>query len=93
MFKQNTLISYTPFLLFTFSFSTLSAQLTVSPTSSVTDGSNYPTLNGAWDITTVVIGTKTYALVASSNGDGVQIMELANPSLNAEEILAQSVLL
>jgi len=40
MLKQNTLISYTLFLLFIFSFSTLSAQLTVSPTSSVTDGTD-----------------------------------------------------
>lgn len=93
MLKQNTLISYTLFLLFIFSFSTLSAQLTVSPTSSVTDGTDYPALDGAWDITTVVIGEKTYALVVAYDDDGVQIMELVDPSLSTEEILEQSVLL
>ena len=83
MLKQNTLISYTLFLLIIFSFSTLSAQLTVSPTSSVTDGTDYPALGDTWYITTVVIGDNTYALVAAYSDDGVQIMELVDPSLSA----------
>ena len=94
MLKRNTLKSYTLFLLFTFSFSTLSAQLLVSPTASVTDGETYPELYGAQDITTVVIGENTYALVAASDDDGVQIIQLEDdPAFSAEEILEQSVLL
>ena len=80
MLKQNTLISYTLFLLFIFSFSTLSAQLTVSPTSSVTDGTDYPALGDTWYITTVVIGEKTYALVASLRDNGVQIIDISDPA-------------
>ena len=78
MLKQNTLKSYTLFLLF--SFSILSAQLIVSPTASVTDGETYPELYGAQDITTVVIGENTYALVASVLDDGVQIIDISNPA-------------
>lgn len=86
------MINYTLFLLF--SLSILSAQLTVSPTASVTDGvDSFDALDGAASITTVGIGEKTYALVAAYGDDGVQIMELVDPSLSAEEILAQSVLL
>jgi hypothetical protein len=80
MLKQNTLISYTLFLLIIFSFSTLSAQLTVSPTSSVTDGTDYPALGDTWYITTVVIGEKTYALVASLRDNGVQIIDISDPA-------------
>jgi hypothetical protein len=51
-----------------------------SAVASVTDGTDYPVLNGAWDITTVVIGTKTYALVASYYDDGVQIIDISDPA-------------
>ena len=37
-------------------------------------------LKGAVDITTVVIGGRTYALVAASSDDGVQIIDISNPS-------------
>jgi hypothetical protein len=43
-------------------------------------------------VVSVTDGT-TYALVASYWDNGVQIMELADPSLSAEEILANTVLL
>ena len=59
----------------------ISAQLIVSSTASVTDGeSGFYELEGAYGITTVVIDGKTYALVASSLDDGVQIMNISNPA-------------
>ena len=53
-----------------------------SPTAvaSVTDGADYPALNGAIAITTHTIGTSHYALVASFWDDGVQIINITNPS-------------
>ena len=42
-------------------------------TSSITDGTRYPKLDGARSITTATIGGSTYALVASFADDGVQI--------------------
>ena len=52
-----------------------------TPTAAVTDGEGgFTELDGAWDITTVVIGEKTYALVASSSDDGVQVMDITNPA-------------
>ena len=47
--------------------------------SSITDGTRYPTLNGASSITTVIIGGFTYALVASTYNSGVQIIRLSSP--------------
>ena len=65
-----------------------------SAVASVSDGETYPALDGARGITTVVIGGNTYALVVSSNDDGVQIIQLEDdPTFSAEEILEQSVLL
>ncbi len=46
----------------------------------VDDTDGYVTLNGAYGITTVVIDGKTYALVASFNDDGVQIINISSPS-------------
>ena len=47
--------------------------------SSITNGTSYPTLGGAISITTTTIGGSTYALVASSNDDGVQIINITDP--------------
>ena len=51
-----------------------------TPASAVTDGSNYPELRGASSITTTTIGSSTYALVASETDDGVQIIDITDPS-------------
>ena len=53
-----------------------------SPTvvSSVSDGSIFDTLDGAFGITTVQIGASTYALVASITDDGIQIIDITNPA-------------
>ena len=55
----------------------------VSPTavSSITDGSTFHELDGASDITTVKIGDSTYALVASVNDDGIQIIDISDPAV------------
>ena len=47
--------------------------------SSITDGTRYPTLNGATSITTATIGGSTYALVAAYHDDGVQIINIDDP--------------
>ena len=47
--------------------------------SSITDGTRYSTLKGAHSITTVTIGGSTYALVAASDDDGVQIINIDDP--------------
>ena len=47
--------------------------------SSITDGTQYPTLNGAASITTTTIGGSTYALVAANRDDGVQIINIDDP--------------
>jgi hypothetical protein len=80
MITLHTLPRYALFFIFSISFSILSAQLNVSPTASVTDGGTYPELDGARGITTVVIGEKTYALVAAFSDDGVQIIDISNPA-------------
>jgi len=65
-----------------------------SAAASLADGETYTTLNGTSGITTVVVGERTYALVAASSDDGVQIIQLeVDPLSNADEILEQSVLL
>ena len=43
------------------------------------DGTRYPELNGPISITTTTIGGSTYALVASYNDDGVQIINITDP--------------
>ena len=42
----------------------------------------YPTLGGASSITTTTIGESTYALVASRDDNGVQIIRLFSPTLS-----------
>ena len=44
------------------------------------DGGTFDTLGGAFDITTVKIGQATYALVASRGDNGIQIIDVSNPS-------------
>ena len=51
-----------------------------SPVSSITEGSLYTELIHAYDITTVEIGSDVYALVASQFDDGVQIINITDPS-------------
>ena len=46
----------------------------------VSDGADYPKLDGASSITTHTIGEKHYALVASSIDDGVQIIDITDPA-------------
>ena len=48
-------------------------------TSSITDGTRYPELDGASSITTVTIEGSTYALVASDRDDSVQIINITDP--------------
>ena len=43
-------------------------------------GKTYDTLNGAYDVTTVVIHGTTYALVTASWDEGVQIVNITTPS-------------
>ncbi len=50
-----------------------------SPASSVTDGTLYPELDGAWDVTTIAIDGSTYALVAAKTDNGVQIINITDP--------------
>ena len=47
--------------------------------SAVTTGSNYPNMLGPISITTTTIGSSTYALVASSNGHRVHIIDITTP--------------
>ena len=51
-----------------------------SPVAHVSDGTDYPKLDGASSITTHTIGEKHYALVASSIDDGVQIIDITDPA-------------
>ena len=49
-------------------------------TSAASDGENgFTELDGARGITTAVIGDNTYVLVASSNDDGIQIIDITDP--------------
>ena len=51
------------------------------PVASVTDGQGgFEELDGARYVTTVAIGSSTYALVAASADHGVQIVDIANPA-------------
>ena len=71
----------------------------VTPTAAVTDGQTdgqggqFTALNGAYGVTTVVIGESTYALVASLDDDGVQIMEMSNSSLSTGALFFTSLTL
>ena len=51
-----------------------------SPVASVTDGATYPTLGGAYSISTTQIGSKHYALVAATDENGVQIIDITDPA-------------
>ena len=53
---------------------------TPTAASSITDGSTFDELDGVNDITTVKIGSSTYALIASINDSGVQIINITNPA-------------
>ena len=44
------------------------------------DNSPYTTLDGARDISTVVVADKTYALVVAGRDDGVQIIDISDPA-------------
>ena len=51
-----------------------------TPVSPILDGAGgYTTLKGAVSITTTTIGSSTYALVASQDNNGVQIIRLQTP--------------
>ena len=52
-----------------------------TPVSSITDGvDGYTELRGAASITTTTIGSSTYALVASFDDSGVQIIDITDPT-------------
>ena len=51
-----------------------------TPVANVTDGPTYPTLEGASSITTAQIGSSHYALVASLDDSGVQIIDITDPA-------------
>ena len=52
-----------------------------SPVANITDGTKYPTLDGPRDITTVTLGSFTYALVTAFRDHGVQIINITDPEL------------
>ena len=45
-----------------------------------TDGSTFTELDGAYDVETFVIGSKTYAIVVGYNDDGVQMIDITDPT-------------
>ncbi len=55
-----------------------------SAAASITDGGSYPALNGAYSVTTTKIGPagaeRHYALVASQYDNGIQIIDITDPS-------------
>ena len=52
-----------------------------TPVSSITDGvDGYTELRGAASITTTTIGSSTYALVASPDDSGIQIIDITDPT-------------
>ena len=50
-----------------------------SAVAAITDGADYPGLGGAWGIATHTIGGSHYALVASQDDNGVQIIDITDP--------------
>ena len=54
--------------------------ITASATTAVTDGTDYPELDGARGIATHTIGSNHYAIVAASEDDGFQIINITDPS-------------
>ena len=79
LFYKTTRFFISFYFLIAFAFAQ-AQDLVVTPTATVTDGSVFTALDGAWGITTVVIGDETYALVASYNDDGVQIIDISTPA-------------
>ena len=51
-----------------------------SPVANITDGDDYPILNGSRAITTVTLDSFTYALVTAFNDNGIQIINITNPA-------------
>ena len=51
-----------------------------APVAALSDGSTYRMLRGASSITTAQIGSSLYALVASYDDDGVQIIDITDPA-------------
>ena len=52
-----------------------------TPVSAITDGEGgYTELDGAYDITTVTIDSLTFALVTAFNDNGIQIIDITDPS-------------
>ena len=47
--------------------------------SSITDGTSYPTLDGPRSITITTIENSIYALVAASNSNGIQTINITDP--------------
>ena len=54
--------------------------LNLTPTDSVGDGTDAPELNRAVGIATFTIGSSTYAAVAASDDNGVQILDVTDPA-------------
>ena len=52
-----------------------------SPVANITDGDDYPILNGSRAITTVTLDSFTYALVAAFDDNGIQIINITNPAI------------
>ena len=58
-----------------------SGTLGLPAVASVADGEGrFDELDGAWSTATVTVGTKTYILVASYADDGIQIIDITDPS-------------
>ena len=53
-----------------------------SPVANITDGDDYPILNGSRAITTVTLDSFTYAIVTAFNDNGIQIINITNPALS-----------
>ena len=51
------------------------------PVADITNGTEYPMLNGPRALTTVTLGSFTYALVVDFVGNGVQIINITEPNL------------
>ena len=51
-----------------------------SPVANITDGDDYPILNGSRAITTVTLDSFTYAIVTAFNDNGIQIINITNPA-------------
>ncbi|MCY3505387.1 MAG: hypothetical protein OXH41_04410, partial [Chloroflexi bacterium] len=54
--------------------------ITATPTTAVTDGTDYPELDGARGIATHTIGNSHYAIVAAPTDDGFQIINITTPA-------------